>query len=117
MGNAVEKWAKRVASSPMMVAEFDPVTIITILSALLPIFAKMCGGDKSPELLQRKAANMLRKGKTQPNAKQIKAMNKAGVPVKKQNALWLSVLCDAATSHPADFETAAKGVPWDDVLV
>jgi hypothetical protein len=103
-------WAKHVATSPLLVG-FDPVTIITILSILLPMIVKWCNLHKNPEKIRAKAAKMLAAGDVKPKPKQRKMMRKQGVTISMdQDNLWLAILADAASSAESDIVKAVNSV-------
>lgn len=110
----VKTWAKRVSTNSMLVG-FDPMLILSILSVLLPIIAKWCGGDKNPAKLREKAAKALAKH-DMPTARHRRIMAKNGMDNKlDQDHLWLAILADAVTRPDKDFVVGCSSINYSTI--
>jgi hypothetical protein len=108
----IQARAERIAASPLLVG-FPIAVILPILLTLLPIFAKLCDGDKEPEKLREKAARQLAKGKTKPGPKQRREMRKQGYSIaQNQDNLWTAIVIDTANAKPGEHEKIAGRIKW-----
>lgn len=112
----VETWATHISKSPMLdpvPVGFDPITIITLLSALIPVIIKLCEMHNKPDDIKARAATLLLKNKKTPNARARRVMKQKGLTDKAdQNRVWLAMLTDAASSDPQDFVETAAEIDW-----